>query len=208
MTKAGKNKKYAKVKRMINPNDKRVIQTKKGQEEHKDKVKAAARQKLLKDPPIRRLEQVRSSMFFEYNSNLAPPYQVLIDTNFINFSIQNKMDVLKGMLDCLVAKCIPCVTDCVIGELEKMGHRYRLALRLARDPRVRRLTCLHKGTYADDCIVQRVKEHRCFIVATNDKELKRRVRKIPGVPIMCVANHKYAIERLPDAITVLPVKSK
>lgn len=41
-----------------------------------------------------------------------------------------------------------------------MGHRFRLALKLARDPRFKRLTCLHKGTYADDCLVQRVTEVR------------------------------------------------
>ena len=35
-------------------------------------------------------------------------------------------------------------------------------------------------------------------MATCDRDLKRRVRKIPGIPIMYVANHKYAIERLPD----------
>ena len=52
------------------------------------------------------------------------------------------------MMDCLYAKCrcstvpfahphpcrvgIPCVTDCVIAELEKLGQRYRLALRCVR----------------------------------------------------------------------------
>jgi U3 small nucleolar RNA-associated protein 24 len=44
-----------------------------------------------------------------------------------------------------------------------------------------------------------VKQHRCFIVATCDKDLKRRIRKIPGVPIMFISNHKYTIERMPEA---------
>jgi len=147
-------------------------------------------------------------MFFQYNTNLGPPYRILIDTNFINFSIQHKLDLLQSMMDCLLAKCIPCVTDCVIGEIEKMGHRYRLALVLARDPRFKRLTCTHKGTYADDCIVQRITEHKCYIVATNDKDLKRRIRKIPGVPIMYVTKHKYSIERMPDAMTSVPLRPK
>lgn len=60
-------------------------------------------------------------------------------------------------MDCLLGKCIPYISDCVISELEKLGHRYRLALRLTKDPRFERLTCDHKGTYADDCIVNRVK---------------------------------------------------
>ena len=86
-----------------------------------------------------------------------------------------------------------------MAELEKLGTKYRLALRLAKDPLIQRLPCDHKGTYADDCLVERVQIHRCYIVATNDKDLKSRLRKIPGVPILYVGNHKYAIERLPEA---------
>ena len=113
---------------------------------------------------------------------------------------------------------IPCVTDCVVAELEKLGQRYRVALRyvsgfnnsqpvepsdehayrVARDPRFERLSCSHPGTYADDCLVQRVTSHRCYIVATCDRELRRRIRKIPGVPLMYIVNRKYSIERLPD----------
>lgn len=141
------------------------------------------------------------------------------------------------MMDCLLAKCnlivlvcmliltcdfnqqgIPCITDCVMGELEKLGHKYRVALRyvllhsdydknvmaymdnrLAKDPRFDRLPCTHKGTYADDCLLQRVQQHRCYIIATCDRELKRRVRKVPGVPIMYISSRKYAIERMPEA---------
>ena len=40
--------------------------------------------------------------------------------------------------------------------------------------------------------------HRCFIVATCDKDLKKRLRKIPGVPIMYIQARKYVVERLPD----------
>jgi U3 small nucleolar RNA-associated protein 24 len=42
-------------------------------------------------------------------------------------------------------------------------------------------------------------QHKCYIVATNDKDLRRRLRKVPGVPIMYVTKKKYSIERLPDA---------
>lgn len=51
---------------------------------------------------------------------------------------------------------IPYITDCVVGELEKLGQKYRVALKIIKDPRFQRITCLHKGTYADDCLVQRV----------------------------------------------------
>lgn len=35
-------------------------------------------------------DQAPTSLFFRYNSALGPPYRVLLDTNFINFSIKNK----------------------------------------------------------------------------------------------------------------------
>ena len=87
-----------------------------------------------------------------------------------------------------------------MAELEKLGPKYRLALQIARDERWERLGCDHKGVYADDCIVDRVVKSRVYIVATNDRDLKRRVRKVPGVPVMSVARGKYTIERLPDVL--------
>ena len=143
--------------------------------------------------------KVSSALFFKYNTQLGPPFHILIDTNFINFSIKNKIDLIQSMMDCMYAKCVPYITDCVMAELEKLGQKYRIALRIAKDERIQRLPCLHKGTYADDCIVQRVEEHKCYIVATCDQDLKRRIRKINGVPIMTIKEHRYTIERMPDA---------
>lgn len=47
-----------------------------------------------------------------------------------------------------------------------------------QDPRVERIACTHKGTYADDCLCERVRQHKCYIVATCDKDLRRRIRKV------------------------------
>ena len=95
-------------------------------------------------------------MFLSYNRALGPPYRIILDTNFINMSISNKLDIFKHSMDCLLGKVIPYVPDCVVAELEKLGHKYRLALKLTKDPRFKRLICNHKGTYADDCITNRV----------------------------------------------------
>jgi len=146
---------------------------------------------------VKSVPQISSAMFLSYNNALGPPFHVIMDTNFINFSMQNKMEIIPSMMDCLMAKCIPCVCDCVLAELEKLGKKFRIALRLARDPRFMRLHC--DSTYADDCIVKRVEQHRIYIVATCDKDLKRRIRKIPGVPVMYISRHRYTIERMPEA---------
>ncbi|KAK4175330.1 rRNA-processing protein Fcf1/Utp23, partial [Triangularia setosa] len=60
-----------------------------------------------------------------------------------------------------------------------------------------RLSCNHKGTYVDDCIVEMVTKHRCCLVMTNDRQLRQRVGKIPGVPLVAVGRGKLERERLP-----------
>jgi U3 small nucleolar RNA-associated protein 24 len=189
---------------MLNPKDARLKvndrskDIKKNQRVKDDPTKPEEKTSLLNNVSIKELEKQKVGLFFAHNTQLGPPYHVLIDTNFINFSIQHKLDIFRSLMDVLLAKAIPCVTDCVVAELEKMGHRYRLALKLTKDPRFKRLSCGHKGTYADDCLVDRVKQHRCYIVGTNDKDLKRRLRKVPGVPLISVGNHKYVVERISE----------
>jgi U3 small nucleolar RNA-associated protein 24 len=78
--------------------------------------------------------------------------------------------MLPTFMDLLFAKCNLFLTDCVIGEMEKLGQRYTIALRIAKDKRFGRLKCDHKGLYADDCIVERVTKHRVYLVATNDRD--------------------------------------
>lgn len=178
----------------------------------KQAIEVQKKKKASEEAP-KHIDQAPTALFFQYNTQLGPPYHVLVDTNFINFrfvalrlfynhyhfgheksyethhsstynfqrrlrSIKNKLEIYKSMMDCLLAKCIPCITDCVMAELEKLGTKYRLALRLAKDPRFERLPCTHKGTYADDCLLQRCQQHRCYIVATCDKDLKRKIRKV------------------------------
>jgi len=165
----------------------------------KEKVKLSNKTKeTSKKDAVRHVEKVASHLYFLYNTSLGPPYRILLDTNFLNFSIQNKLDVFEALMECLLAKCIPMLTDCVMAELEKLGPKYRLALTVAKDPRFERLPCDHRGTYADDCIVHRVQQYKCYIVATCDRDLKRRLRKIPGVPIMYIYQRKYSIERFAD----------
>lgn len=194
-------RKFGEVKRMLNPKDDRLKANAKVVDAAK---KASASNPAFKQQSgsdgaiVRHISAPASSMFFEHNTSLGPPYRVLVDTNFINFALQNKIELVQGMMDCLYAKSIPCITTCVISELEKLGPKYRIALRVARDPRFERLECSHKGTYADDCIVQRVSSHKCYIVATCDRELRRRVRKVPGIPLMYIASRQFRIERLPD----------
>jgi U3 small nucleolar RNA-associated protein 24 len=196
MGKTNKSKKFAKIKRTLNPNDKRLKSVNEKLKKKEEMKKSE--NNITRDLRIRELEQNPVHLYFSYNKSLGPPYQILIDTNFINLSIQHKIDIFEGMMNCLLAKCIPVITDCVMAELEKFGSKYRLALRVVKDPRFRRFICDHDGNYADDCLVNVCQQHKCFIIATCDRQLKNRIRKIPGTPIMSILARKYSIERFVD----------
>lgn len=94
MGKARKTRKVS-VKRMVKKDDDRI---KKNLNQNKKEEDI----ELIKSVP-----QVSSAMFFQFNQSIKPPYQIIIDTNFFNFSIQKKIDIVRGMMDCLLAKCIP-----------------------------------------------------------------------------------------------------
>lgn len=129
------------------------------------------------------------------NSSLKPPYQVILDTNFINDCIRKKMDLEESLVECLEGEVNLLVPECVFGELEKLGRVYRLALNMIKGMNITTLKCNHKGTYADDCIVDRIKEFKCYIVATTDVNLRQRIKKIPLIPIVYFRGHKCCSER-------------
>ena len=81
MGKAKKTRKFAATKRIISPKDTRVREN-----AEKAKKKALLEEKKKSEP--RQVEQGVSALFFQYNEQLGPPYHVLVDTNFINFSIR------------------------------------------------------------------------------------------------------------------------
>ena len=49
-----------------------------------------------------------------------------------DFTVYMQIDLVQGMMDCLYAECTPCITDCVLAELEKLGQKYRVALKVAK----------------------------------------------------------------------------
>lgn len=180
--------------KLLSIRDKRV---KEGQMASVKAKKITKKEKIAKKAEQSNAKLPSSTLFFSYNTSLGPPYQIICDTNFINFSIKNKLDVRQALLDCLLAKTTPYVTECIIAELEKLGAKYRVALQIVKNT-FEVLPCSHKGTYADDCIIDRISKHKCYMVGTCDKELKGRIRKIPGIPIVYIKRRQYAVEKMPE----------
>ena len=85
--------------------------------------------------------------------------------------------VLRAVCCVLCAACcVLCAACCVLPS--DAPSPFPPARLPRQDPRVERLPCSHRGTYADDCICERVSQHKCYIVATCDRDLRRRIRKV------------------------------
>jgi U3 small nucleolar RNA-associated protein 24 len=98
-----KTRKFGAVKRIIGQRDARL------QRQDNSDIK---KQKKATEGLVREVPQVSSSLFFQYNTALVPPYSVLIDTNFLSHTVQRKLPLLETMMDTLFAKCIPVITSC------------------------------------------------------------------------------------------------
>jgi hypothetical protein len=98
-----KTRKFGAVKRIIGQRDARLLRQDNRDIDEKKKATEAM---------IRQVPQVSSSLFFQYNTALVPPYSVLIDTNFLSLTVQRKLPLLESMMDTLFAKCVPVVTSC------------------------------------------------------------------------------------------------
>ena len=95
----------------------------------------SSERKRKKKQADRHVDQTPASMFFAHNTGLGPHlprhcghelYQLL--------SIKNKIDLVKGMTDCLLAKCVPVILDSVMAELEKLGTKYRIGFKASEGP--------------------------------------------------------------------------
>merc|ERR1712037_264349 len=125
MGRNNRTRKFAEMKRMIKARDGRL-----NPDSKRRKKKQEVSKRSLKDGKIieRQLPKASSALFFQYNEQLGPPYHVIVDTNFINFTLKNRLDIKEGMKDCLMAKVTPYVTDCVVAEWRNLGQSTGLHL--------------------------------------------------------------------------------
>ena len=87
MGKQKKTREYSVAKKMISAKDSRL----KGNREKEEKKVA----KKEEEEAPRQIDQTPSALWFKYNTALGPPYHVLVDTNFLNFSIKNKLEIFR-----------------------------------------------------------------------------------------------------------------
>ncbi|MEN2495786.1 MAG: rRNA-processing protein fcf1 [Marteilia pararefringens] len=92
----------------------------------KDKKKSEKAKKL--EQQRKQNTKVSSAIFFDSNVALKPPYSILIDTNFIKFARQKKLEIYQESITALCGSVKLYVTECVFAELELMKEKSKLAM--------------------------------------------------------------------------------
>lgn len=135
---------------------------------------------------VKRLKACRKTMrFYRVNFNIQAPYRVLVDGTFITSALMNKIHIKEQLPKLLDGKCTTMVTNCVMAELRSLGQEAIGAVVIAKG--YYRVQCQHENPInAAECVANAIGQQnkRRFLVATQDPELRRRLRTVPGCPVV------------------------
>ena len=126
--------------------------------------------------------------------------KIIIDTNFLVSAIRFKIDLFSGLQRICDFKYIIYVVDGTINELEKLAETgkpkdtisAKISLELIKKKKIKitKTPSKNKRVKNVDFLILNLIKKGNFIVATQDKELKRDIRK-KGVPIIVLRQKKY-----------------
>jgi rRNA-processing protein FCF1 len=126
------------------------------------------------------------------------PLQVIFDSSFLFIPSQFKIDIFEEMEKVLNRKFDPIITTPTCKELQKIAdlsssklkQQATMALKFAE--KCRKIH-VEKGRHElhDDVLVRVASEMRCC-VATNDRDLKKRIRKL-GLPVIYLRQKSHLV---------------
>ncbi|EOY02974.1 PIN domain-like family protein, putative isoform 3 [Theobroma cacao] len=124
--------------------------------------------------------------FFSVCFEFRQPFKVLCDGTFVHHLLHNDLiPADKALSDCLSAPVKLFTTSCVLAELKTLGASQSASFQAARKLAIAR--CDHeKRVSADACIAEVIGENNSehFFVATQDADLRKKLQKVPKVPLI------------------------
>ncbi|KAF4654154.1 Small subunit processome component [Perkinsus olseni] len=150
---------------------------------------------------IRRQKSHRKVMrFYQTAFGFQEPYRALIDGTFIDAALKSKVHIKEQLPKLLGGRTTPVVTECVYQELRDLGADFSGSAIIARG--YYRLKCGHtKGECsAADCITKQLASNnpKQYLVCTQDKALRERVRRVPGAGLIILHGGQVPIIEQPS----------
>ncbi|QEU60364.1 Utp23 [Kluyveromyces lactis] len=151
----------------------------------------------------KRAKSYRKQMLvYNHTFKFRQPYQVLVDDQLVLETFNSSFDFVKGLQRTLQAEVKPMITQCCMQSLYQTNNQG--AIDAAKQFERRR--CNHDPKEPKsvlECLTSVVdvngkNKHR-YVVATQDVEIRRRLRKIPGVPLVYMNRSVMVMEPLSNA---------
>lgn len=114
-------------------------------------------------------------------------YTIVLDTNIILYTLKYKVDLLEELKRICNFNYEVKILDKTLKELENKSNG-KLALSWINKKNIKLINTKNSG-YVDDLLLKLDKN---YIIATNDKDLKRKLRK-KNHPIITLRQKKYLI---------------
>lgn len=145
----------------------------------------------------------KSLAFYRVAFGLQSPYRVLLDGTFIQHALKTVKTSIVDRLHKLFGKgdLRLFVARAVVAELEELGEACAEAVNFIGQS-CRLVGPRRKNLLPEDAMVELASsdEHH-YTVATQDEALKKRLRAIPGVPVIAFSGTVLAIES-PSAVSL------
>mmetsp|Transcript_12287 Transcript_12287/g.16579 ORF Transcript_12287/g.16579 Transcript_12287/m.16579 type:complete len:221 (-) Transcript_12287:437-1099(-) len=130
---------------------------------------------------ITRTKAARKTLaFYRVIFKLVPPYQILLDGNFLYHALNVKTSVVQRISKMLGKSEVKLlVPRAVITELEKLGERCKSALEFCS----KQCVIIGEAQQTPANAMLKFASTGNYIVATQDEDLRRQLRQLPGVAI-------------------------
>lgn len=148
-------------------------------------------------------------LVYNHTFKFREPYQVLVDDQLVLDCYKSSFDLVKGLKRTLQAEVKVMITQCCMQALYAYGNQE--AIDIAKGFERRR--CNHppkdplppQKCLNDVVNVNGNNKHR-YVVASQDLNIRRSLRKIPGVPLIHLSRSVMVMEPLSDASARISAK--
>ncbi|KAF2750635.1 hypothetical protein M011DRAFT_436967 [Sporormia fimetaria CBS 119925] len=144
---------------------------------------------------------------YEINFNFRPPYQVLLDSDFLTDTANKKIDVLPRLQTVLGAEIKPMISTCCMRHLYTASPKNESLIEHAKTFERRR--CGHHELEtplsSTECLLSCVdpKDNQTnknrYVICTQDPRLRAKMREIPGTPIVYISQSVVILEPMNHA---------
>ncbi|KAG0229813.1 hypothetical protein BGW42_001339 [Actinomortierella wolfii] len=145
----------------------------------------------------------RAMNLYVQSFNFRKPYQVIVDSEFIQVALDQKIDPAHQIPKVLLDTAKQMVTPCTVAKLRSLGDDGFGAFLAAK--RLEKRRCPHQTAVDEhECIAQIIgddNKHR-YLVGSQSKQLRAKFRQVPGVPLLYIHRSVLILEPPSEATTL------